>query len=106
MKKVQEVVRSMPWARWIPGYSKCYRDVSYTKTKEKVRFKFVVMPIDLAGTGMGSKEACEAELKLVLMAEGHEYTNVFVYPALNEISVYQAFELEQPARRKVPLRGN
>ena len=39
-KNIHSVVRSMPWFKWTPGYSKCYNDVSYTKKLRKRRYNF------------------------------------------------------------------
>ena len=85
MKKVQEIVRRMPWFIWEPGFSVCYNNVSYTRTKRKRNFKF-----DLIGVKGGLEalrgqhgEAAwekyqeislklETELKAALELEGHK----------------------------------
>ena len=105
MKKVQEVVRSMKWLNWVPGGSVCYKDTSYSKTHEKVRFKFLV-GFTLKDPAVSTLQRYETELRKALKAEGHDVARIHLYPTLEEVLVYQEFELEQPARRKaVPLRG-
>lgn len=75
--KVQAVVRSMPWMVWKPGWSICYRDVSYTRTKKTIRFKF-----DSIETTAFAKpyDIAEADLAAKLAAAGHTNCKVQVLP--------------------------
>jgi len=103
MKKIQEVVRSMKWLNWVPGGSVCYKDTSYSKTHEKVRFKFL-LGFKCKDPAVSTLRRYERELRKALEAEGHDVCRINLYPVLAEVLVYQEFELEQPARRKaVPL---
>lgn len=90
--KIQQLVRSLPWVKWEPGYSICYRDTSYTKTARKVRFKFY-----LIGTGMKPGDwtegaAREAEVRALLEADGHKIEDVQVLSGV--IQIWQKFPIQ------------
>lgn len=86
---VQQVVRSLPFVKWTPGWSKCYKDTSYTRTKKKVRFKFDYIDVlgydnlpkvcDFEPFNEASKKL-EAELKEALEVHGHKIQLVSVSP--------------------------
>lgn len=86
MKKVQQIVRSMPWFIWTPGLSVCYNNTSYTRTKRKRNFKFEWVKIDTPE----NKEAKEYELICALQAEGHKVSLVSVstHPEFGGVQVW------------------
>lgn len=116
MRKVQEIVRSVLPSMWHAGYSKCYRDTSYTKTKRKVRFKFDWIRVREEGKfvpkGMKSTDPdyfrlyeaeqafCSdtaASIKAALTAEGHEVVVVDVWTSDtfgDQVIITQEFPIE------------
>jgi len=93
--KVQEIVRSVPWMKWTPGRSKCYRDESFTRTKRKLRFKFDYIQTDLninQATGVYDPEPFEKELRDLLKQHGHETSFVEVLDGY--VAVYQEFPIQ------------
>jgi len=92
MKKVQEIVRSMPWVVWKTGLSVCHNNVSRTSTKIKRNFKFVAIDVnggmetrpleyhDLVAWSQydENRKNLETALREALEAEGHNVGLVIV----------------------------
>ena len=89
--KVQDVVRSMSWVEWNRGYSKCYRDTGYTRTKRTVRFKFEYLTTDITPVDR-AYAAYEIELAAALEAAGHPVVQVQVLNGF--VCIWQAFPIQ------------
>lgn len=72
MEKVQTLVRGIPGIKWIPSFSKIYKDTSYSKTQKKVRFNFDKFYYD------GDLTSAELEAKIVgvLNSAGHSISYI------------------------------
>lgn len=90
--KVQDIVRSMPWVTWNRGYSVCYRDTGYTRTKKTVRFKFEYLTTDLKREADGGYTKHEAELAAALETAGHPVVQVQVLNGF--VCIWQAFPIQ------------
>lgn len=107
MRKIQEVVRSINGVNWIKGLSKCYRDVTTSKStlKTKVRYKFEYVNLELNGR---TREQLASEILAALQDEGHvvevfpdPHFHNYAFPPvecfvdaardLGEIYIYQEF---------------
>lgn len=65
--KVQTLIRSIPGIKWIPGFSKIYKDPNYSRTAKRVRYNFEEFYYD------GDLDANALEKKIVetLTSSGH-----------------------------------
>lgn len=87
---VQKVVRSVPDITWTPGYSRCYRDTSYTKTKRKVRFNFQVRVAGAKNQQFTIPTAQQA-IEKALTNANVPFVEVIVFD--NAVYVYQEFPI-------------
>jgi hypothetical protein len=86
MKKVQQIVRGLPTGSFVT----CYRDVSYSRSKMKIRFKFCgIHPQDSATLIETVKQA--------LTAEGHTFVDVQAHlheTMGGELLIWQKFPIQ------------
>jgi len=86
MLKVQQIVKSFPEVVWERGFSICYRDQSYTKTKKKICFKFDRIEVK------GDLGVFKTKLEQALKDEGHVIDLCRVYK--DEILIWQEFSIQ------------
>lgn len=91
MKKIQEVVRSMKWLDWKPGWSRSYKDTNYSESGAITRVAFKEVGFSLATAKASTIRRYETELRKALKAEGHVVNRIMIYPALGELYLYQDF---------------
>ena len=93
MRKVQAIVRDVPGVTWNKGFSKCYKDTSYTRTKKKTRFNFDRVQVDTAGKGFNcDTDPLVETITKALTDEGHKIEAVLVYD--EAILIYQEIAIE------------
>ena len=83
---VQQVVRSIEGFVWEPGFSNCYKDTSYTKTKKKVRFKFDRVEVK------GDLNFFRTTLLQALEQNGHKIDTCHVYD--DTVLIWQEFPIQ------------
>ena len=95
---VQQVVRAVRCVSWAPGWSRCYKDTSYTRTTKKVRYKF---QCGVRGKIRGDRKGLPGSwyeiptairsIKRALKKNNIPFENVLVFD--DAIMIYQVFPL-------------